>query len=259
MIQSIARIGYLAENTFREAVRNKLLYNLLLFAVLMIVSSIVLADLHLGYRVRIFRDVGLAAIALFGALIAIFVGINLVYREIAQRTVFIMLAKPVRRWEFLVGKYVGLLAVLLLEVAVMTACFLIVLYAQDSPITKGLLYAIALIFVELALLTAIALFFSSFTTPYLAGMFTAALWVVGHLLADVRAFGEQSDVPLLQAVTEFMYWALPNLDRLDLKTEAASDHPIETLRVVLAALYGALYSVGLLAGSAWFFRRRDFR
>jgi ABC-type transport system involved in multi-copper enzyme maturation permease subunit len=259
MKRSLVRVGVLAENTFREAVRNKLLYNLLLFAILMIVSSIVLADLHLGYRVRIFRDVGLAAIALFGALIAIFVGINLVYREIAQRTVFIMLAKPVRRWEFLVGKYAGLLAVLLFEIVVMASSFLLVLYVQESPVTKELLYAISLIFVELALLTAIALFFSSFTTPYLAGMFTVALWVIGHLLADIRAFGDRSEVGFIQGLTEFLYWSLPNLDRLDLKAEAAGEHTIKAVRVGLAALYGALYSVGLLAVSALLFRRRDFR
>ena len=259
MIRSLNRIVVLADNTFREAVRNKLLYNLLLFAILMIASSVLLADLHLGYKVRIFRDVGLAAIAIFGALIAIFVGINLVYRELAQRTVYITLAKPVRRWEFLLGKYVGLVAVLLLEITVMAAGFLLVLYSHDSPITAGLAYAILLIFVELVLLTAIALFFSSFTTPYLAGMFTVALWIIGHLLADIRAFGESSEVSLLRGVTEGLYWALPNLDRLDLKAEAAGDHPIETLRVALAVLYGALYSAGLLVASAWLFRRRDFR
>ena len=122
-MKGLVRISVLAENTFREAVRDKLLYNLLMFAALMIASSIVLAKLHIGYDERIYRDVGLSAIAFFGVLIAIFVGINLVYREISLKTVYSLLAKPVRRWEFLVGKYLGLVALLTVEIAIMTGFF----------------------------------------------------------------------------------------------------------------------------------------
>jgi ABC-type transport system involved in multi-copper enzyme maturation permease subunit len=255
---ALVRVAVIAQNTLREAVRNKLLYNLLLFAVLMILSSIALAELHVGYRVRIYRDVGLSAIALFGSLIAIFVGINLVNREIAQKTVYTILAKPVRRWEFLVGKYLGLVSLLVLQVAVMALCFLSVLALNNAEISVSLLQAIGMIAMELVLLTAVALFFSSFTTPYLAGMFTVALWVIGHLLADLRAFGDSSEVPALQAATEALYWTLPNLDRLDFKSEAAATHAIDAMRVALAALYGMLYSIALLVASVWFFRRRDF-
>ena len=253
------RILVIAQNTLREAVRNKLLYNLLLFAILMIASSTVLAQLHLGYRVRIFRDVGQSTIALFGTLIAIFVGINLVNREIGQKTIYTLLAKPVRRWEFVIAKYLGLLGVLTIQLAVMAFCFLGVLWLYDYVITMGLLQAIGMIYVELALLTAVALFFSSFTTPYLAGMFTVALWIIGHLLADLRAFGAHSGLPTLQAVTDFLYWALPNLDRLDLKEVAGAGKTVPASVVALGVLYGALYSAALLGASTWFFRRRDFR
>lgn len=258
-MMAAARIVVIAQNTLREAVRNKLLYNLLLFAMLMIASSIFFAELHLGYRVRIYRDVGLSAIALFGTLIAIFVGINLVNREIGQKTVYTLLAKPVGRWEFVLGKYLGLLGLLAIQVSVMALCFLALLWLQDSPVTPALLQAIGLIYVELALLTAVALFFSSFTTPYLAGMFTVALWIIGHLLADLRAFGAQSELEGLRALTESLYWVLPNLDRLDVKSQAAAVEVIEASRVALLILYGALYSTALLIASTWFFRRRDFR
>lgn len=256
---SLVRIGVLAHNTFREAARNKLLYNLLLFAVLMIVSSIFLADLHLGYRVRIYRDFGLSAIAMFGALIAIFVGINLVYREISQRTVYTILAKPVHRWEFLLGKYTGLLALLMLEVGVMSACFLSLLLVQGYEVTADLGWAISLIFVELALITAVAIFFSSFTTPYLAGMFTLAIWIIGHLLADVRAFGQHSELVGMKTLTEVVYWALPNFDRLDLKAAAGSGQAIELAGVAGSAAYAALNVAALLIASVLLFRRRDFR
>ncbi len=256
---ALRRIGVFAHNTFREAVRNQLLYNLLLFALLMIASSLVLEQLHIGRSERIYRDFGLAAIALFGGLIAVFVGINLVNREIAQRTVYTLLAKPVHRFEFLLGKYVGLLALLALEVALMSACFIGLLGWQESPLTSGIPVAIALIFMELALVTAVALFFSSFTTPYLAGMFTLALWIAGHLLADLRTFGEHSELPGLRQATEALYWALPNLDRLDLKADAAAGNPISLARAAGAALYAALYAAALLVAASLLFRRRDFK
>jgi ABC-type transport system involved in multi-copper enzyme maturation permease subunit len=258
-MESLQRILVLAQNTVREAVRDRLLYNLLMFAALMIGSSILLAQLQIADDTRIYRDVGLSAIALFGALIAIFVGINLVHREIAQRTVYALLAKPVRRWEFLAGKYAGLLALLALEVAIMSAFFGAVLVYKGETFTLGLAQAIGLIYLELALVTAVAMFFSSFTTPYLSGMFTMALWLTGHLLTDLRQFGLQSDVQGLRQVTEALYWSLPNLDRLDLKADAAAGNAIDALRVWGGAAYALLYSAGLMLGAMLLFQRRDFR
>jgi ABC-type transport system involved in multi-copper enzyme maturation permease subunit len=256
---SLGRIWVLAQNTYREAVRDKLLYNLLMFAALMIGSSVLLAQLQIGKDERIYRDVGLGSIAFFGVLIAIFVGINLVYREISTKTVYTMLSKPVRRWEFLLGKYVGLLSLLAVEVAIMSACFLGVLVWKGSDFSLGLVWAIALIYLELALVTAIAMFFSSFTTPYLAGMFTVALWIVGHLLGDLRSFGQHTDIVGLRELLEALYWTLPNLDRLDFKADASAGNPIEAGRALMAAAYAVLYSLGLMVAAVGLFQRRDFR
>ena len=258
-MHSLQRIAVLAGNTVREAVRDKLLYNLLMFAALMIASSILLAQLQIAGNARIYRDFGLSAIALFGALIAIFVGINLLYREISQRTVYTMLSKPVRRWEFILGKYFGLVALLAVEIVLMAVFFGLVLYNEGSEFTGGLAWAIALIYVELCLVTAVAMFFSSFTTPYLAAMFTVALWIIGHLLADVRDFGLRSEVESLRRVTEALYWSLPNLDRLDIKADAAAGNHISWERVWKAGSYGALYASALLASAMLLFQRRDFR
>lgn len=258
-MSSVNRILVLAHNTYREAVREKLLYNLLAFAALMIASSIMLAKIHLGYDERIYYDVGLAAIALFGVLIAIFVGINLVYRELAQKTVYTMLAKPVHRWEFVTGKYLGLVSLLALEIALMSGLFLTVVWYQDTAFPIQLVYAIGLIFMELLLITAVALFFSSFTTPYLAAMFTVGLWIIGHLLGDIRHFGTLPDAAHLKPFTEALYWGLPNLDRLDIKGPAAAGELIEIGTVLQRALYASLYSGLLLCGAAVLFRRRDFR
>ena len=258
-MHSLHRIGVLAGNTVREAIRDKLLYNLLMFAALMIGSSILLAQIQIADDNRIYRDVGLSTIAFFGALIAIFVGINLHYREISQRTVYTMLSKPVRRWEFILGKYFGLLALLAVEVGLMAAFFGAVLSYKGSDFTAGMAWAVGLIYVELCLVTAVAMFFSSFTSPYLAAMFTVALWIIGHLLADVREFGLRSEVESLRRVTEALYWSLPNLDRLDLKADAAAGNTISLGRVWKATAYGALYASALLASAMLLFQRRDFR
>ncbi len=259
MIAGASRIFVIAQNTYREAVREKLLYNLFAFSTLMILSSIVLAKMHLGYDERIYYDVGLAAIAFFGVLIAIFVGINLVYRELAQKTVYTMLAKPVHRWEFVVGKYAGLVSLLALEVGMMAALFMLVVWYKDTQFPIQLLYAIGLIFMELVLITAVALFFSSFTTPYLAAMFTVGLWIIGHLLTDIRDFGNLPDAEGIRPITQALYWGLPNLDRLDLKGPAAAGQVIELGTVLSRALYALLYSTLLLVGAAALFQRRDFR
>jgi ABC-type transport system involved in multi-copper enzyme maturation permease subunit len=255
----LTRTSVIAVNTVREAVRDKLLYNLLLFAALMIASGILLAQIQIADDTRIYRDVGLSAIALFGALIAVFVGINLVHREISTRTIYTMLAKPLRRWEFLLGKYLGLVALLALEVAVMSAFFALVLVSKGSALEPALGWAILMIWCELALLTAVAIFFSSFTTPYLAAMFTVALWIIGHLLADLRLFGQNADMPGLRQVTEALYWTLPNLDRLDMKADAAAGITLESARLGWAGLYTALYSGSLLLAAMLLFQRRDFR
>ena len=133
------------------------------------------------------------------------------------------------------------------------------LWYKGSSFDLGMVYAIGLIFCELALITAVAIFFSSFTTPYLAAMFTVSLWIIGHLLADVRAFGLQQGSEAIRPITDALYWILPNLDRLDIKALAADGSPIPVARVVISTAYALLYSVALLLASALLFQRRDFR
>src|SRR5262249_54125878 len=137
--------------------------------------------------------------------------------------------------------------------------FLGVLVWKGSDFSLGLVWAIGLIYLELALVTAIAMFFSSFTTPYLAGMFTVALWIVGHLLGDLRSFGQHSEIAGLRELLEALYWTLPNLDRLDFKADASAGNPIEAGKALMAAAYAVLYSLGLMLAAVGLFQRRDFR
>jgi ABC-type transport system involved in multi-copper enzyme maturation permease subunit len=180
-------------------------------------------------------------------------------RELSQKTIYTMLSKPVRRWEFLTGKYMGLVSLLALEIALMSGFFLGVVWYKNTLFPAQLLYAIGLIFMELVLITAVAMFFSTFTTPYLSAMFTVGLWIIGHLLVDVREFGNLPDSEHIRPITEALYWGLPNLDRLDIKGPAAAGDPIDALGVLWRAAYALLYSAMLVMGGVLLFQRRDFR
>ena len=183
----------IALNTFRENLRDKLLYNLLVFALLMIGSSVLLMRLTLGEFHRLFLNVGLGSINFFGVLIAIFVGIGLVSKEIEKKTIYTIVSKPVARYQFLLGKYLGLTLTLFVNTVIMAGGLLVVLYAQEVPIERMLFKALGLIFVEFMVITAVALLFSTFTSATLSAIFTLAIYVIGHLTADLKTFGAKMD------------------------------------------------------------------
>ena len=192
-MRSMMRIHALAANTFREAIRNKLLYTLLGFGVVMIVSGVVLSTLSYVEIDEILQDIGMSAIRLFGAGIAIFVGIGLIHGEVDRRTIFTILSKPVSRAEFLIGKWAGLTVTVWLQLVLMAVAFVLVSVLSGAPVTSAHAIAIALIGLELMVLVAIATLFSAFTTPMLASFFTVGLWLIGHFSRDFNRLGAQSD------------------------------------------------------------------
>jgi ABC-type transport system involved in multi-copper enzyme maturation permease subunit len=249
----------LALNTVREAVRNKVLYALLFFAVLMIGSGSLVSSLSYVERERILQDVGLAAIRFFGVAIAIFIGIQLVHREVDRRTVYTILSKPISRGQFLVGKFAGLTLTIWLQTACMALAFAAISLAAGAPIAWQHLAFLLLLAGELALVVAIATLFSSFTTPILAAFFTGGLWMVGQLTRDLRSIGANSDVPSLRFMTEALFRALPDLRSFDLASEAAHLLPVSTSDVLLPLLYGLGYTTLILMAAVAIFERRDFR
>lgn len=253
------RILAIAGNTMREAVRSRVLYTLLFFAMALIGTGMLLSTLSYVERDRILQDVGFAAIRVFGVAIAIFVGIGLVHREVDRRTVYTILSKPIARSEFLLGKYLGLLATLLLQVVVMGACFAGVSWLAEAPLTAAHAAALAGIGLELAVVVALALLFSSITTPMLASFFTAGMWLVGNLTRDLRALGAQSDAASVAQVTELLYRALPDLKAFGFASHAAHGHPLASSDLLLPAVYGLGYVVLALGVAVLAFERRDFR
>jgi ABC-type transport system involved in multi-copper enzyme maturation permease subunit len=254
----------IAKNTFKEAVRSKILYSLIFFAIVMMGISLVLDQVTVGQRSKIVMDFGLASINLFGVLIAIVVGIGLVYKEIEKRTIYPLLAKPVRRSEFLIGKYFGILLTLGVEVVLMSFfLFLLMtvygLSTDSQSFDLRLLAAIFLIFLEMAVIAAVAILFSSFSTPFLSGMFTLAIYVIGHLTEDLKRLGALSGNLALERLTAFFYYLLPNLESFNIKGEVVYQLPVETGRVLLGLLYGLIYIGILMFFSSMLFQRRDFK
>ncbi len=188
---SVQRISSIARNTFREAVRDKVLYNLVLFVMLITASAVLLGDLTDGQEARTIVNIGLNAMLLFGVFIAIFVGVGLVSKEIEKRTVYAIFAKPVSRTEFIVGKYFGLCLTLLVNVAIMgIGVSLALLYAGSGGLAMTIWGGIGLIFLELAIITAVAIVFSSFSSPSLSALLTFLIFIIGHLSASLRDLAE---------------------------------------------------------------------
>lgn len=252
-------VALLAGHTIRELIRSKLLYNLLIFALLLIGSSMFVAQLTIGQWDRIILDMGLAAIELSGVLIAVLIGVGLVAGEIDRRTIFPTLAKPVTRGAFLFGRYLGLLAVLGINVIIMMAALAAVLKAATYTISTTAAAAALLIFVEFAVSAAAAMFFASFTTPVLASAFSLAFFLIGHLLGDLKVFRERSQSGLAKSVTGALYHVLPNLEIFNLKSQAANGLPVPNGFTSSGVLYGCAYAATLLLLAIGVFSRRDLK
>ena len=252
-------VAAIAANTVRDAVRNRVLYILVFFAVVMIGTSVMLATLSYVERERILQDVGFSAIRFFGAAIAIFMGVGLIQREVERRTVYTILSKPVTRARFLAGKYLGLVATLWLQLAIMVAAFVLVSLATGAPLRVGHAIALGLVAVELAVVVAFATLFSSFATPFLAACYSVGLYLVGHLTRDLRGLGAASDSAAVQQVTVWIHRIFPDLSALNRGIEAVHGLPIPLPEVGFALLMGTAWCLGFLLVAVMVFERRDFR
>ena len=261
-----------AVNVFRESVRDRVPYNLVLFAVLLISSSYLIGQLTAGQDVKIIKDLGLAATAVFGLFISIFIGIGLVSKEVERRSIYALLSKPVSRPQFIAGKYAGLVLTLAVNIAVMAIALYVVLAylvwttpptiraGWDAPgIDPALLKAIFLIFVELMLMTAIAVFFSTFSTPMLSAALTFGLFVAGHFNADLRNFDRVVNSRPAVLLARGAYHVLPDLSAFDVKTEVVHGLPVTAGYLATTTAYGLAYVAGLLLLATLIFSRRDFK
>lgn len=268
-MRTIARV---ASAVFRESVRDRVPLSIVAFAVLLMAASYLISQLTAGQDLKIIKDLGLAAISVLGLFIAIFIGIGLVSKEVERRSIFSLLSKPVSRDQVVLGKFLGLVTTLAVNVAAMTAAFYVVLFymnvvATDSlraawpaPATDPrLLIAVLLIFAELLVVTALALFFSTFSSPLLSAFLTLCLWIAGHFSADLRNFENVIDSPPVVWLARVLYYVLPNLAPFDVKAEAVYGIPVSASHVGFTLVYALVYLSVLLLGAIAIFRRRDFK
>ena len=251
-------IKVIALNTFKEAVRDRILYLLLFFAAVSILFSRVLALLTVGDRTKIVKDVGLASISLFGALMAILIGTGLVYKEIEKRTIFTLISKPIRRHEFLLGKFFGLALTLFVMLLSMSVIFLALVFFQTWTIEWRMLAAIFFIFVELILLTAVAILFSCFSTPILSSLFALSFYLIGHFSWSLETLIKKAQPGATRTFLQVLYTILPDLENFSLKTEVVHGLPIPVSHMLYSTAYGIVYSAFILALAILIFRKRDF-
>ena len=265
-------IRLIALAVFRESVRDRVPLAIVGFGVLLVIASIVISQMTAGQDLKIIKDIGLAALQLLGALIAVFIGIGLVAKEVEKRSIYSLLSKPVTREQLVIGKYAGLVMTLAVNLSAMVAALYLVLWyarltmpladqmALITPATDPrLLIAVLLIFGELMIVTAVALFFSTFAEPLTAILLSLGLWIAGHFSADLRHFEEVVNSPAAAWLARGAYYLLPNLAPFNVKAEAVHGAPISASHVVLTLAYGAVYITILLVGAVAIFRRRDFK
>ena len=256
-----ARIAYIASNTFREAVRDRVLYNLIAFALLLSGTAVLIGQISIEIERLVVVNLGLTAVSLFGIVIAIFIGIGLVSKEIEKRTLYTVLSRPVRRWEFIIGKFFGLAGTLVVNTAFMAiGVFGALLYVAHKFSAPDAYIFVALYFIvlEFVIICSISLLFSSFSSPLLSALFAFALFVIGSFADDLRGFAALTHGVTRWFVTAAAY-LVPNFSALNVISAVAHQQAVSGQLIVQNTLYAVFYSVMVLSGAVLIFERRNLK
>ena len=260
----LERIWAIALNTFREAARIRVLYGIIVLVIGANLFAIVLGEMSIREQARVARDVGLAGISLFGSLTAIFLGVFLLYTEVQRRTIHAIVSKPIERWEFVVGKYLGMALVLTVLVGLFAVAMIGMLLWQGVGVSSEVLRAIVLAWCEVLTVAAIAIFFSSFSTPFLSGIFALAMWVIGRVTPDIEAAAREG-AGWIRATAKIALEIVPDIHLFSpsgriVDEAAVSVHAafVTWGYVGISSLHALGWIVGLLALACVLFHRRDF-
>lgn len=248
----------IAKATFKEGIRNKIFYNILVFGFLIILSSSVLNKMTVGDETKIIKDLGLIAISIFGFLTILFLGTNHIYHEFEEKIVYTILIKPISRGQYLSGKYVGILFIIAIEIFSMFILMLFLLWTINGVICWILLKALYAIYLELSLLTAIAVMLSTFMRPQLSIFMILAIYIIGHSTSELRMLMIEKGSGLIAKMVEITYYILPNFDNFDIKAQAVHNLQLMPFQLTYATLYGLFYSIIILLISNQIFKRREF-
>jgi ABC-type transport system involved in multi-copper enzyme maturation permease subunit len=252
------KIRSVAVNTFKESVREKLLYLVIIYAMALVVSVFILSPLSVGAaNGKIVTDVGLAGISILGILTAIIVGSNLVHKEVDKKAVLMVLTRPISRAEYILGKFAGVALSLTVLVTIMTAVLAVMMLLGGGRFTPAVFLAVGLSLLEIMVLIAVMLFFSTFTTPLLTSFFTICIFIAGSLSGDLRLFAQKFGGKWMNRIMDALYFTLPNLKVFNLRHEAVHGLRFSTSEILLPLAYGLVYISAMLYFAWMVFRRRD--
>jgi len=252
------KIRAVALNTFKEAIRDRILYLLLFFAAVSFILSRLLSLLTVGDKTKIIIDAGLSSLSIFGVLMAILMGTGLVYKEIDKKTVYTLLSKPISRNQFILGKFLGLIITLFIMLLVMTAIFFIIILLHSGTISWKLFVSLGFVFLELCLITSVALLFSCFSTPILSSIFSLSFYLIGHLSWGLETLIKKMSPGITKILTQVAYTLLPDLENFNFKTEVVHNLPIQPEMFLFSFFYGITYTFFILMLAMLVFRKRDF-
>lgn len=258
---NFGRVFVIARNVFQEVIRDRILYVIGFYALILAVAIRVLPEFTSSANGKIFLDFGMAAMSGITLIIAIFIGTGMINKEIEKRTILLLIAKPVSNSEIISGKFFGLSSVLAVIVAIMTAIYLIFLQFGNIPYqTQAILIAAVFLCLQLFLITAVAITFGVFTSSLLAVALTFAVYLMGNITQDLVQLSRLSRNPIVERVIQSLYLILPDLSRLDLKNDVVYGLQAfpDTNTLISNASYGLFYSVMLLAIAIFIFSRREF-
>ena len=258
----LGRITVIALNTFRESVRDRVLYNLILFVLILVGASVFVSDLSVNIESEFTAALGLSAMLVFGGFIAIFIGVGLVYKEIDKRTIYNLLSKPVHRHEFIAGKYAGLCVTLLVNSGVMVLAIELAILVVNGGFVRlhlAVLAAAYLVYLELALLIAVALMFSSFSTPLLSALFSFAAYIIGNFSPDLLQMADITDSRPTGALLKVIYYMVPHLSNFSFITEASHGRMVPATMALSATVYAIVYIAILLSAAMLIFQKRNFK
>ena len=253
------QIWSLARHTFQEAVRDRVLYSIVIFAVLVVFASLAAEQVTIGDQDKVVRSFAQGAIDIFSAIVAMFLGVSLVYKELEQRTVYTILSKPLPRYRFVLGKYLGVVLTLTVQLALMAAVYTGLMVATQGFPPPVVFVSFGLLLLSLMLLTAWSTLFSCYSGPTTASFFTLSIFTIGHLADDIWLFGSQADSEAVRSVSRALYWVLPNFEVFSVRAQAVHGVDVGLQQVLGAVVYGLGYTAAVLGAAVLVFQDRDVK
>lgn len=246
----------IAKNTFKETVRDRILYGILAFALLFLISTTMFGSISLGEDIKVIKDLGLAGIYVFSLIITIFLGTSLVYKELEKRTLYIIFSKPVSVFQFILGKFFGLWSSIGLNILFMTAIYLAVVGIKGGGFDYVSLFAILLLVFEIAILIALAIVFSTITTPLAGTIYTIIVLYIGHSISITKSFAEKSS-PFVKYLLDVAYYIFPNLEKFNLRNDVVYGSLPNSAQIIYPIVYSALFTIVLLSLAISALKKQD--